>query len=189
MVDKRILVLIGMMLFSSFSFAEEKVEKDLSVKFGGWSHHFKASGPHNVYEREGYNENHQGLGIEYNQQLSEGGNHRISSGYFYMKDSFTHPMHVLSAGYKYRWRWSSIYGVDFSLNSGLINRTYRSFRITGNDYEVSFRRDTQMFILPSLTVHFTKDFHADMSYIMENTVAGQSSPAIAFFRLGYVFSL
>lgn len=133
------LLMITLLITSFFSNAENNWLNDsrdeFTVKFGGWSHHgdgltkkmFKK------YEDKDfeYNENHSGLGFEYSIPYKET-NHFLSTGLWYMKDSYSKDSFHAGIGYKYRFNIDSPFLQSIDLNLVL---TYYNRSIIRANYE------------------------------------------------------
>lgn len=169
----------------SFFYENYSVE----LKFGGWSKHDS--------DQLGYmdvplNENHKGLGIEYYQSVSENNKHWLGVGAWYMKDSFDGNSYQVSAAYKYTIPVNYIIdSIEFNINAGVINRTYREMIYYNYNGVREFKRyeeyrDTRLIASPMVTLNFLDHLQVDFTYFPAQLAEHfTGNYELFFFRLGY----
>lgn len=164
----------------------------IEIKLGGWSHHDSTKlGLMDVP----LNEEHKGLGIEYYKEINSRPNHFLGAGFWYMTDSFDSDSYQLSIAYKYRWNVDYLIdSVDFNINAGIVNRTYRTFKYKktihhdgSSDLELlgyEDNRDTRAIFAPMITINFLDHMQTDFIYYPEGLVEFGGDYSIFFWRLG-----
>lgn len=172
-------------------------KSSFEFKFGGWSKHSS--------DRLGYldvplNESHNGVGFEYYKAINNHENHFLGSGLWYMKDSFNNDSIQASVAYKYRLKIDYIIdSLDFNLNVGVVNRTYRTMKYERTyqgdspNYEEEFLgydeyRDNKISVTPLVSINMTENIQVDVSYLPEFVAKHfDSQYGLFFFRFGYKF--
>tara|TARA_Y100000588_G_scaffold75071_1_gene78108 strand:+ start:98798 stop:99397 length:600 start_codon:yes stop_codon:yes gene_type:complete len=181
------------MVLSTNVFAKENsfFEDDSSIelKFGGWSKHDS--------DKLGYmdvplNENHRGFGVEYYQSISKNNKHWLGLGTWYMKDSFDGDSFQVSVAYKYTIPINYIIdSVEFNVNAGIINRTYREMFYNNYGGYREFigydeYRATKAIVSPMVTLNFLDHLQLDFTYFPDKLAEHfTGNYELFFFRVGY----
>lgn len=203
---KKLLISLALTVISSTSaFADTNVQDAndsffndqsiLELKFGGWSKHDSSD---ELQMQAPLNETHNGFGIEYYKGIRALPNHYLGLGAWYMKDSFDHNAYQVSLGYKYRWNIDYLIdSIDFNMNIGVVNRTFRSFTYSAvynsnqfvdwelKDYEDV--RKTKLTTMPMITVNVLEHLQADIVWYPKFVADMNNDYSLVFFRFGYQF--
>jgi hypothetical protein len=186
-------IFLSLTLFSGSIQAEDdsffKDDYSVELKFGGWSKHDS--------DQLGYmdvplNETHRGIGLEYYQSINDNNKHWLGVGTWYMKDSFDGDSYQISVAYKYTIPVDYIIdSIEFNLNAGIINRTYREMFYSNYMGEKHFMgyeesRDTGLVSFPIITLNFLDHLQVDFTYFpAELAEYFTGNYELFFFRLGY----
>lgn len=161
------------------------------IKFGGWSNHFSDN---DNYFKAPLNETHRGIGFEYYREIKNYENHFLGTGIWYMNDSFDADSIQLSLAYKYRWNIDYIIdSIDFNLNIGVVNRSFRTFLYEEGSNDTIYEgyedeRETQIITAPIITLNFLEHMQFDFTYLPESIAEHFSGHYGLFFcRFGYKF--
>lgn len=199
---KQIYLFFFMLFISNSSLAFEldnyfKEEPVIKFKFGGWSYHNPVGEDH---DKPPINENHRGVGFEYYKELKDYDNHFLGLGAWYMEDSFFMDSIYLAAAYEYKIPFDDDFifdSIDFNLNAGVSSRSkrtlvyYVTYDRNGNltSREYGYHEDNREFIfttMPIVSLNFTKNLHADFTYVPEFLAESFGGGyELFFFRLGY----
>tara|TARA_Y100001960_G_scaffold283043_1_gene317819 strand:- start:16895 stop:17476 length:582 start_codon:yes stop_codon:yes gene_type:complete len=190
---KKIFLFLSFVLFSANVLANEesffKEDYSIELKFGGWSKHGS--------DQLGYmdvplNENHKGLGIEYYQSINDNNQHWLGVGTWYMKDSFDGDSYQVSVAYKYTIPINYIIdSIEFNVNAGIINRTYREMFYNNYGGYREFigydeYRATKAIVSPMVTLNFLDHLQLDFTYFPDKLAEHfTGSYELFFFRVGY----
>lgn len=185
--------ILSCLFFSNSSFSESALQgynserSETTIYFGGWSSHSSNKELNEDYflstgKKFKYNENHQGLGIQYAIPYKETDNFLVFDGW-YMKDSYNQPAYQLSLAYKHRFRFENIIeSVDLGLGISLANRSFLDIdmdsyafykRVDGEKQQVVYennniyglKRGLLVAPLPFATFNITKKFKLDFTLL------------------------
>ena len=160
---------------------------ETTIYFGGWSSHSDNTELNEDYllstgKKFKYNENHQGLGIQYAIPYKETDNFLVFDAW-YMKDSYSQPSYQLSVAYKHRFRFEKVIdSIDLGLGLSLANRSFLDIKMDSyafykksngesskvvyeNRNEYGLKRGLLAAPLPFVTVNFTRKFKLEFTLL------------------------